>query len=169
MALQIAVGQPVPAHVFHTLEGGHVVPKSTADILKGKKVVIFGIPGAFTPTCSTEHCPSYILNATRLKQGGVDAVYCTSTNDAFVLAAWAEKLGSGDRFGMLADGNGDFARAVGLSQDLTSRSMGVRSKRYVLYIVDGIVKHVGVDAPGSGIEQSGAEAVLKLLAAHPNL
>lgn len=96
--------------------------------------------GAFTPTCSNEHCPSYILNAARLKQAGVDAVYCTAVNDAFVMGAWAESLKAGDRFHMLADGSAEFARKVGLEQDLTARAFGVRSKRYTMLVVDGVVK-----------------------------
>ena len=115
----------------------------------------------------------------------MDAVYCTAVNDAFVMGAWAESLKAGDRIHMLADGSAEFARKVGLEQDLTARAFGVRSKRYTMLVVDGVVKvrraaahtphsrrpvqHVGVDGPGTGIAESGAEAVLKVLASHPNL
>ncbi len=119
------------------------------------------VPGAFTPLCSGSHCPSFVLQANAFKAKGVDAVYCTAVNDVFVMDAWADSQNAKGKISFLADGNGDFAKKIGLDLDLTSRGLGVRSKRYAMLIVDGEVKYLGVDE--SGLSKSDANAIAALL------
>lgn len=133
-----------------------------ADLIKGKKIVIFGLPGAFTPTCSAKHVPSYLENYDQLKAKGVDEIWCVSVNDAFVMGAWGRDQHAAGKVRMLADGSGEFARACGLTLDLTARGMGVRSDRYSMLVDDGVVKTLNREAPGK-FEVSGAEALLKSL------
>jgi peroxiredoxin (alkyl hydroperoxide reductase subunit C) len=135
---------------------------STDDVFKGKKVVMFAVPGAFTPTCSAKHLPGFIQKADQIKAKGVDTIACISVNDGFVMKAWGENQGAGDAVIMLADGAAAFAKAVGLELDLIARGMGVRSQRYALIAEDGKVTHLGVEAPG-GFEVSSAEAILAAL------
>lgn len=120
------------------------IGKSTA----GKTIAIFGLPGAFTPTCSAKHVPGYIDNFAALKSAGVDEIWCTSVNDAFVMGAWGREQHALDKVRMMADGSADFAKAIGLTLDLTSRGMGVRSNRYSMLVVDGVVKTLNVEGPG---------------------
>ena len=134
----------------------------TADLTKGKKVVIFGLPGAFTPTCSAKHVPSYVQNIDKLKAKGVDEVWCVSVNDAFVMGAWGKDQGVGDKVMMLADGSADFTKKLGLELDLVARGLGVRSQRFALVAKNGKVTHVAVEAPGA-FEVSKAETVLASL------
>jgi peroxiredoxin (alkyl hydroperoxide reductase subunit C) len=135
---------------------------STDEIFKGKKVVMFAVPGAFTPTCSVKHMPGFVQNMAAIKAKGVDTIVCTSVNDVFVLGAWAKEQGVGDGIKMLADGSGALAKALGLELDLVGRGLGVRSQRYALVAVDGKVTHLAVEAPG-GFDVSRAEAVLAVL------
>ena len=132
------------------------------DLTKGKKVVFFGLPGAFTPTCSAKHVPSYTANFDQLKAKGVDAVYCISVNDPFVMGAWNKADGSED-ITMLADGNGDFAKATGLEMDGSKFGMGQRSQRYSMIVNDGVVEQLNVEAPGE-YRASSAEYMLDQLA-----
>jgi peroxiredoxin len=126
---------------------------------KGKKIVIFGLPGAFTPTCSAKHVPSYVNNHAALRAKGVDEVWCVSVNDAFVMGAWGKEQKAGGKVRMMADGSAIFTKALGLDMDLTARGMGVRSQRYAMLVDDGVVKRVDVEAPGK-FEVSAAEAML---------
>jgi len=160
--MTIKVGDTIPSMklMVATPEG----PKetSTDDIFKGKKVVLFAVPGAFTPTCSAKHLPGFVQNADAIKAKGVDAIACISVNDAFVMGAWGKDQGTGEKVTMLADGSANFAKALGLELDITARGMGVRSQRYALIAEDGKVTHLGVEAPG-GFEVSKAEAILASL------
>lgn len=143
-----------------TAEGPREV--SSADLFKGRTVVLFGVPGAFTPTCSARHLPGFVEGAAALKAKGVDTVACVAVNDAFVMAAWAKDQGVTDQVLMLADGGAAFTKALGLDQDLTARGLGIRSQRFALIARDGKVVHLGVEQPGA-FEVSSAEAVLARL------
>lgn len=129
---------------------------------KDKKIVIFGLPGAFTPTCSAKHLPSFTQNFDALKAKGVDEIWCVTTNDAFVQAAWGKQLKADGKVRMLADGSANYVKQLGLELDLTARGMGVRSNRYAMIVDKGVVKGVYVEAPGK-FEVSSAESVLKHL------
>ena len=133
-----------------------------SDIVKGKKIAVFGLPGAFTPTCSAQHVPSYLANYDALKAKGVDEIWCLSVNDAFVMGAWARDQKAAGKVRMLADGSADFTRKLGLELDLTARGMGVRMQRFSMVVDNGVVKQINVEAPGK-FEVSGAEAMLKQL------
>ena len=133
-----------------------------ADLAKGKKIAVFGLPGAFTPTCSAKHAPGYIAQFDKLKAKGVDEIWCISVNDAFVMGAWGKDLKAGGKVRMMADGSAEFTKKLGLDQDLIARGMGVRSQRYSLLAEDGVVKKVNVEAPGK-FEISSAEAMLAQL------
>jgi peroxiredoxin len=160
--MTIKVGDTIPSMklMMTTPEGPKEV--STDEIFKGKKVVMFAVPGAFTPTCSVKHMPGFVQNVAAFKAKGVDTIVCTAVNDVFVLGAWAKDQGSGDSIKMLADGSGAFAKSLGLELDLVARGLGVRSQRYALVAVDGKVTHLAVEAPG-GFDVSRAEAVLAAL------
>ena len=137
-------------------------PVKVSEATRGKKIVIFGLPGAFTPTCSARHVPGYVENFDKLKAKGVDEIWCVSVNDAFVMGAWGRELQSQGRVRMLGDGSADFARATGLTLDLTARGMGLRSDRYALVVDDGVVKVLQREEPGK-FEVSGADAILPTL------
>jgi peroxiredoxin len=134
------------------------------ELVKGKKIVIFGLPGAFTPTCSAKHVPGYLGNFDALKRKGVDEVWCVSVNDAFVMGAWAKDQKAQGKVRMMADGSAEYTKKLGLEMDLTTRGMGVRSQRYALIAEDGVVKALNVEAPGK-FEVSNAETILKALGA----
>ena len=131
-----------------------------ADLAKGKRVAIFGVPGAFTPTCSAKHVPSYVSNFDKLKAKGIDEIWCISVNDAFVMGAWGRDQKSAGKVRMMADGSATFTKALGLELDLVGRGMGVRSQRYSMLVQDGVVKALNVEAPGK-FEVSDAETMLK--------
>ena len=160
--MTIQVGEKIPSVKLRTMtaEGPKVV--TTEDVFGGKKVALFGLPGAFTPTCSAKHLPGYVQNAAALKAKGVDTIACISVNDAFVMGAWGKDQSVGDKVMMLADGNAEFTRAVGLENDASGYGMGVRSKRYAMVVDNGVVKALNVEKPGS-FEVSSAEAVMKAL------
>ncbi len=134
-----------------------------AEMVKGRKIVVFGLPGAFTPTCSAQHVPSYVKYHDAIKAKGVDDIWCVSVNDAFVMGAWAREEKTAGKVRMFGDGSATWTKALGLEFDLTARGMGVRSQRYVMVLDDGVVKHLAIEAPGK-YEVSGAEAVLAKLA-----
>jgi peroxiredoxin (alkyl hydroperoxide reductase subunit C) len=160
--MTIKVGDTIPSVKLMqaTAEGPREV--STDDVFKGKTVVLFAVPGAFTPTCSAKHLPSFLANIDALKAKGVDTVACVAVNDVFVMDAWAKSQDVGDRIAMLADGSGALTKALGLELDLTARGLGVRSQRFALVAKDGVVTHLAVEAPG-GFEVSKAEAILAAL------
>ncbi len=130
-----------------------------ADLVKGKKIAIFALPGAFTPTCSAKHVPGYVAQFDALRAKGVDEVWCISVNDAFVMGAWGRDQGSGGKVRMMADGSAEFTKKVGLELDLTARGMGLRSQRYSMMVDDGVVKALNVEAPGQ-FDVSSAEKML---------
>ena len=133
------------------------------DLTRGKKVVLFGLPGAFTPTCSAKHVPSYLANYDKLKAKGVDEIICMSVNDAFVMGAWAKDQKTGGKVRMMGDGSGSYTKALGLEFDLTARGLGVRCQRFSALIDNGTVKTLNIEAPGK-YEVSGAESMLQQLA-----
>jgi peroxiredoxin len=137
-------------------------PVKVEDLTKGKKVVIFGLPGAFTPTCSAKHVPSYLANHDKLKAKGVDTIACLSVNDAFVMGAWGREQKSGNKVRMLGDGSAAFTRDLGLELDLNARGMGTRCQRFSMLVEDGVVKTLNIEAPGK-YEVSDAETMLKQL------
>ena len=132
------------------------------DLVKGKKIAIFGLPGAFTPTCSARHVPSYVQNFDKLRAKGVDEVWCVSVNDTFVMGAWGKDQKAGGKVRMMADGSAIFTKALGLDMDLTARGMGVRSQRYSMLVDNGVVKTLNVEQPGK-FEVSDADTMLKAL------
>ncbi|MFC3126726.1 peroxiredoxin [Pseudoroseomonas globiformis] len=160
--MPIQTGDSLPAATLTqaTAEGPREL--TTDALFGGKTVVLFGVPGAFTPTCSAKHMPSFLENAAALKAKGVDTIACMSVNDAFVMQAWARDQGVADEVLMIADGAAAFTRALGLELDLTARGLGVRCQRFALVAKDGKVTHVGVEQPGA-FEVSSGSAVLAAL------
>ena len=163
----LKVGDKLPAgslQEFVEVEGnGCSIGPNSFDVEKttaGKRIAIFALPGAFTPTCSAKHVPGYVENAAALKAAGVDEIWCVSVNDAFVMGAWGREVKSGGKVRMMADGSAAFAQATGLTLDLTARGMGLRSNRYSMLVVDGVVKSLNVEAPGK-FEVSDAATLLK--------
>lgn len=131
-------------------------------LTKGKKVVLFAVPGAFTPTCSQKHLPGFIENADALRAKGVDTIACVSVNDAFVMKAWGDNVGSGEKVLMLADGSGKFTEALGVTLDLSDKGLGLRSRRYALLADDGVIKSLNLEE-GGAFTVSSAEDILKAL------
>ena len=160
--MTIKVGDTVPAATFTTFGADGPGPITTDQLLKGKTVALFAVPGAFTPTCSARHLPSFKLHAADLKAKGVDTIACVSVNDVFVMKAWGENQGVGADILMLADGNGDFTKAVGLELDGSRFGMGSRSQRYSMIVTDGVVKELNVEAGGE-YRVSSAEYMLEQL------
>ncbi len=158
--MSIQIGEQVPNVELKVM--GEQGPESvqTDDLLSGKKVVLFAVPGAFTPGCSVTHLPGFVVHADAIKAKGVDSIICTSVNDAFVMDAWGKNQNA-DEIIMLADGIGNFAEAVGLEKDLTEVQFGVRSQRYAMILNDGVVEYLGVD--DKGVDKSSAETVLAQL------
>jgi glutaredoxin/glutathione-dependent peroxiredoxin len=155
----IAEGQKLPAVEFATMTADGQQKLSTDVVFAGRKVVLFGVPGAFTPTCSNNHLPGFLAHIDELKAKGVDTIACVSVNDVHVMNAWAMQTGVDGRIMMLADGNGDFARATGLIQDLAVAGMGHRLKRFSMIVDNGIVKKLNVETE-RGVDASSAETVL---------
>lgn len=160
--MTIKVGDKVPSATLMQMKDGGPKPVKTDELFAGKKVVLFALPGAFTPTCSAKHLPGFVQNADALKNKGVDAIACLSVNDAFVMGAWGEQQKAGDKIMMLADGNGDFTRAVGLELDGSRFGMGKRSQRYAMVVENGVVKTLNVEE-GGAFSVSSAEHVLSQL------
>lgn len=158
--MAIQVGDKVPAVNLRVL--GPEGPKeiTSDELFGGKKVAFFAVPGAFTPTCSQRHLPSYVEKAAQLKAKGVDTIACVAVNDVFVMGAWGKDQNCGDKVLMLADGSGDFTRAVGLELDATRNGLGKRSQRYSMLVDNGVVKALHVEAPGK-FEVSDADTMLK--------
>jgi len=148
--MAIAVGDKLPDTTFTIMGAEGPEPKTTADIFAGKKVALFAVPGAYTPTCHKSHMPGFVERTEELKGKGIDTVACTAVNDVFVLNNWAKDTDATGKITMLADGSADFAKALGLEIDLMSRGLGIRSKRYAMLVDDGVVKVLNVeDAPPS--------------------
>ncbi|MEP7013733.1 MAG: peroxiredoxin [Acidobacteriota bacterium] len=158
----LEVGQKIPDLKLLTMERGEVRQISTDELCRGRKVVLFAVPGAFTPTCSDYHLPSFIDHADELHAKGVEVIACVSVNDHYVMDAWGASRGVGNKIVMLADGNGDFTRAMGLENDSTRFGMGKRSRRYAAIFSDGVLDTLFLDEPGK-FEKSGAEQVLAAL------
>ena len=157
--MTIKVGDALPQATFKVPTDEGPATKTTDDLFKGRRVALFAVPGAFTPTCSAKHLPGFKDHAAAFKAKGVDAIACTSVNDIFVMKAWAQDQGITNQVVMLADGNGDFAKAVGQDVDFSKAGMGTRSKRYSAIIKDGIVQTLNVEEPGQ-FEFSSAEYML---------
>jgi glutaredoxin/glutathione-dependent peroxiredoxin len=162
----IQIGQPIPATTlmeYVEVEGNGCSigpnPVDVAAAAAGKTIAIFALPGAFTPTCSAKHVPGYVEHAADFKAAGVDEIWCVSVNDAFVMGAWARDQKTGDKVRMLADGSADFTQATGLTLDLTTRGMGLRSNRYSMLVKDGVVKALNIEGPGK-FEVSDAATLL---------
>jgi peroxiredoxin len=157
--MAIQVGDKIPAATLKVPTADGIQDRTTDQLFAGKKVVLFSVPGAFTPTCSAKHLPGFVQNAGALKAKGVDSIICLAVNDAFVMDAWGKSQNCGDKVIMAADGNGEFAKALGLDFDGSRFGMGQRSQRFALVAEDGVVKQLAVEAPGK-FEVSSAEAVL---------
>ncbi|MFI5008006.1 MAG: peroxiredoxin [Solirubrobacterales bacterium] len=155
--MSINVGDKIPEATFTRMGPEGPAPITTADVFGKKKVVLFSVPGAFTPTCSKKHLPGYVKEADAIKSKGVDTIACMAVNDVFVLDAWGKAAGAGDKVLMLADGNAEFTKKLGLEMDATKYGMGLRSKRFSMIVVDGVVKELNVEAPGE-FNVSSAEA-----------
>ncbi len=167
--MTIKVGDKLPdaqLHEFIEVEtaGCAIGPNAfqVADLVRGKKIVIFGLPGAYTPTCSAKHVPSYLQHHDAIKARGVDEIWCLAVNDAFVMGAWGREQRSAGKVRMMADGSAEFTRKLGLELDLTARGMGVRCQRFSMLVDDGVVKALNVEAPGK-FEVSDAQTMLKQL------
>ncbi len=160
--MTIAVGDKLPATTFiqPTAEGPQ--PVAAADYFAGKRVALFSVPGAFTPTCSAKHLPGFVEKADALKAKGIDEIACTAVNDAFVMGAWGKASGVDGKVTMLADGNGDFVKALGLEMDGSKFGMGGRGQRFAMVVKDGVVEHLFVEAPGE-FRVSSAEYMLEQL------
>jgi peroxiredoxin len=160
--MTIKVGDTLPSITLKYMNKDGMQTATTDDLFKGKKAILFGLPGAFTPTCSAKHLPGFVTHADDLKQKGVEVIACLSVNDAFVMDAWGKAQNAGEKVLMLADGNADFAKATGLTMDGTGYGMGLRTSRWAMVLEDGKVKTLNVEAPGA-FEVSSAEAVMKTL------
>jgi len=157
--MTIRVGEKMPSGVFGIMTDAGPGAISTDELFAGKKVVLVSVPGAFTPTCSASHLPGFVNQAAELFAKGVDSIACMSVNDVFVMHAWGEDQKVGDKVMMLADGNGEYARALDLEMDGTAFGMGTRSQRFAIIVDDGTATHVAVEAPGK-LEVSKAESIL---------
>jgi len=157
--MTIQVGDKLPAGTFKTMTKDGPQNVNTDQLFKGKTVVLFSVPGAFTPTCDAKHLPGFVEQAAALKAKGVDTIACTAVNDVFVMGAWGKAGNATDRVQMLADGNGDYVRALGLELDASAHGMGKRGKRFALVAKDGVVSQLHVEAPGE-FKVSSAEYIL---------
>ena len=160
--MTISVGDKIPASTFKTMTADGAKDVSTAELFEGKTVVLFGVPGAFTPTCNNNHLPGYIENFDALKARGADTIAVVATNDHHVMGAWARFTGGEGKLLYLADGNGDFAKATGLEADMRGGGMGTRIKRFSMIVKDGTVKTLNVETE-RGVNVSGAATILEQL------
>ena len=160
--MAIKVGDKIPSATLRYKDSEGIKEITTEELFSGKKVILFALPGAFTPTCSAKHLPGFVQNAETIKAKGVDSIACLSVNDAFVMEAWGKDQQVGDKVMMLADGNADFTKALGLDMDGSGFGMGTRSQRYAMLVEDGKVSALNVEAPRA-FEVSSAESMMKLL------
>lgn len=159
--MTIAIGDKIPPTTFKVIGEKGPEDVTSLEVFGGKKVVLFAVPGAFTPGCTVTHLPGYVVLADKIKAKGVDTIACVSVNDAFVMDAWG-KSQNAEEILMLADGNGSFAESIGLKMDATGYGMGTRSKRYAMIVEDGIVSYLAIEPPG-GIVESAADAIMAKL------
>ncbi|MEQ1694295.1 MAG: peroxiredoxin [Hyphomicrobiaceae bacterium] len=161
--MTIKIGDTLPDATFTVMTAEGPKPYSSADLFKGKKVALFAVPGAYTPTCHKAHMPGFVDRVAEIKAKGIDEVACTAVNDVFVMSAWGKDTGADGKITMLADGSADFAKALGLEIDLTKHGLGVRSKRYAMLVDDGVVKVLNVEdaPPAHGV--SSAETICSLI------
>lgn len=157
--MTITVGESIPSIKLMRWGANGPEPITTDDLFKGKTVAFFGVPGAFTPTCSAKHVPGFVNNAAALKAKGVDAIVCTSVNDVFVMDAWSKDQGCGDSVMMVADGDAALTKAAGLELDLTGKGLGLRNQRFSMLVEDGVVKILNID-PAGAFEKTSAESLL---------
>lgn len=160
--MAIQVGDQLPSLKLKIVTSAGPADATTEALFGGKKIVLFGVPGAFTPVCSSQHLPGYIRNVGALRAKGVDSILCLSVNDIFVMEAWARDRGASDAVTLVADGSAEFTRAVGLDFDASSFGMGTRSQRYALVAEDGVVRHLGIETPMK-FDVSSVEAILAAL------
>ena len=160
--MTIKAGDKIPSATLMEMQDGSPTPLTTDSLFAGKKVALFALPGAFTPTCSAKHVPGFVQNYDALKAKGVDDILCLSVNDAFVMGAWGKDQGAGDKVRMIADGNGEFTQAVGLEVDASKFGLGKRSQRYSMIVDNGVVTSLNVEEPGA-FEVSSADHMLGLL------
>jgi peroxiredoxin len=160
--MTIQVGDRLPALTLTTMTAEGPKPVVVEELCEGKKVVIFAVPGAFTPTCSAQHVPGFIENHEALKTKGVDLIVCISVNDPFVMGAWGKDREVGDSMLMLSDGNGEFTAAIGLEMDGSGFGLGTRSQRYAMVVDDGVVSSLNVES-GPGLDVSSAETILSVI------
>lgn len=161
--MTIKVGDTLPQATFRVMTADGPAARTTDELFKGRKVVLFAVPGAFTPTCNRNHLPGFIAKADEIKARGVDAIMVTGVNDVFVMDAWAKASGGAGQIEFLADGNADFAKAIDLTMDGSGFGLGTRSQRYSMVVADGVVQVLNIEeAPGKA-EASGAEALLAAL------
>lgn len=158
--MPIKVGDKLPNTTFRVMTAEGPKPKTTDEVFKGKKVALFAVPGAFTPTCSNLHMPSFLNNLAAFKAKGVDTVAVTAVNDPFVMKAWAEKTGGDGKIDFLADGSAEFAKGVDMVLDATAGGLGIRSKRYSMLVDDGVVKQINIEEAPGKCEVSGGQALL---------
>ncbi len=162
--MTIKIGDSIPAATLYVMgEDGGPAPITTDELFKGKTVALFGLPGAFTPTCSASHLPGFVQNADAIREKGADDIICVSVNDAFVMTAWGMDQNVGDKVRMVADGSAEFAKATGLELDMIERGLGVRCQRFSMIVVDGVVKDIETEEPPQA-EKTGAEAMLEKMA-----
>ncbi|MCF6199302.1 MAG: peroxiredoxin [Hyphomicrobiaceae bacterium] len=161
--MTISVGDKLPETSFTIMGADGPTARDSKDIFDGKTVVLFAVPGAFTPTCHSTHLPGFLDNIEAFKAKGVDEIACTAINDVFVMDAWGKSLNTGDKITLLADGAGSFAKATGLDLDLDEAGLGLRSKRYAMLVVDGTIKALNIEDNASIAEQSSAQTLLDAL------
>lgn len=157
--MTIKVGDKIPSATLYKLGEKGPEAVKTDDLFANKKVVLFGLPGAFTPTCSAKHVPGFLQSADKFKAKGIDAIACVSVNDAFVMGAWAKDQGTGEKVQMFGDGSAEFTKKLGIELDLTGRGLGVRSRRFSMLVDNGVVKKLNLEE-GGALEISGAETIL---------
>lgn len=160
--MTIKIGDKLPNGTLYEMSEDGPKPVAVADLVKGKRVVFFGLPGAYTPTCSALHVPGYLAQADQLKAKGIDEIVCLSVNDAFVMGAWGKDQKAGGKVRMLGDGSAVFTKTIGLELDLTERGMGMRCQRFSMLVDDGVVKSLNIEAPGK-FEVSDAQSMLNSL------
>lgn len=161
--MAIKVGDKLPEATFTTMTADGPKPMTTAEVFGGRKVALFAVPGAYTPTCHKQHMPGFVERAEELKKKGFDAVACTAVNDVFVLTNWSKDSQADGKIQMLADGSADFAKKLGLEIDLTARGLGVRSKRYAMAVEDGVVKILNVEDAPPTVDKSSAATLCSMI------